>query len=186
MVFLQIKYSSKNLANSKVVISYNYFRQYLELVLDDTSFKKKCCSKFSTGDHSPEIPVRGQTQLADTDSKLSREHFGSIKNLKWTIHCMFQSLDKNRCLFDCRAQWPNICCECFIMSCHGIKGATHLKLCRFFNLLWRHISKLGNSKFGYSIWENIAEFGFVGPPLIRRSLDYISGLLAPRCNLTSG
>ena len=38
---------------------------------------------------------------------------------------------------------------------------------------------MGNSKFGYSIWENIAKFGFVGPPLIRRSLDYISGLLAP-------
>ena len=41
MVFLQIKYSRKNLANSKVVISYNYFRQYLELVLDDTFFNKK-------------------------------------------------------------------------------------------------------------------------------------------------
>ena len=87
MVFLQIKYSRKNLANSKVVISYNYFRQYLELVLDDTFFQpKNCSSKFSTGDLSPEIPVRGQTQLADTDSKLSREHFGSIKNLKLTIH----------------------------------------------------------------------------------------------------
>ena len=41
MVFLQIKYSSKNLANSKVVISYNYFRQYLELVLVDTFFSQK-------------------------------------------------------------------------------------------------------------------------------------------------
>ena len=41
MVFLQIKYSRKKLANSKVVISYNYFRQYLELVLGGTFFSTK-------------------------------------------------------------------------------------------------------------------------------------------------
>ena len=43
MVFLQIcsENASKILGKNKVVISYNYFRQYLELVLVDIFFSQK-------------------------------------------------------------------------------------------------------------------------------------------------